>query len=133
MRDAVDLMKTHPALDAAVDGALLVEGEVVARLRSQKDEHLLEGVLQGARIEFALEQDVLIRILGRKLDCMRGDMVGDREDEQVRPRLLGNRRVLEELVRFKDELRESEREQDWDVLMEVLSFFEGWCMASLKL
>ena len=59
---------------------------------------LLEGALQGTRVELALEQDVLIRKLGCKLDGTGGNMVSDREDEQVRPRLLGNRRVLEELV-----------------------------------
>src|SRR5262249_18209202 len=43
--DLVDLVQAHAARDAPVDGALLVEGEVVARLRAQKDENLLESAL----------------------------------------------------------------------------------------
>src|SRR5205823_14535146 len=37
VRKAVDLMKPHAPLDAAQDGAALVEGEIVAGVRSEKN------------------------------------------------------------------------------------------------
>ena len=43
--DAVDLVNAHAPLDAAVDGGLLVEGEIVAGLRPQQDDDLLEGAM----------------------------------------------------------------------------------------
>ncbi len=44
-RDPVDLVEAHAPLDPAVDGALLVQGEVLAGLRPQEDEDLLQGAL----------------------------------------------------------------------------------------
>ncbi|MGC4120345.1 MAG: hypothetical protein QM765_38340 [Myxococcales bacterium] len=44
--DGVDLVQAHAPLDAAVEGALLVEREVVAGLRAQQDEDLLQGALR---------------------------------------------------------------------------------------
>ena len=40
--ELVDLLEPHSPLDAAVDRAPLVEGEVVAGVGPEQDEHLLE-------------------------------------------------------------------------------------------
>ena len=41
----VDLVDAHAPLDPAVDGGLLVQGKVVARLRPQQDDDLFQGAL----------------------------------------------------------------------------------------
>ena len=43
--DPLDLVDAHAPLDPAVDGALLVEGKVVARVRPQEDDDLFQGAL----------------------------------------------------------------------------------------
>ena len=43
--DLVNLVDAHAPLDPAVDGGLLVEGKVVARLRPQQDHDLFQGAL----------------------------------------------------------------------------------------
>ena len=44
--DLVDLVDAHAPLDPAVDGVLLVEGEVVAGLGAQQDDDFLQGALR---------------------------------------------------------------------------------------
>ena len=78
--DPVDLVNAHAPLDPAVDGVLLVQGEVVAGLGPQQDEDFLQGalvlLLQG---QFGLGDDegvpeIVDDLSGQIL--RRGDQVG---------------------------------------------------------
>ncbi len=70
----VDLVEAHAALDAAVDGAALVEREVVAGLRLEEHEDLLEAALR-----FVFELQVLAGDVRRVLpvgDDLGGQILG---------------------------------------------------------
>jgi len=41
--------------------------------------------------------------------------------------------LIQELARFKDDLASAGRDEDWEIIYEVLTFFEGWCLPHLKL
>ncbi len=94
VRQLVDLVQAHPPLDASVDGAHLVEREVVAGVRPEQDEDLLEG----AQL-LVLEDDLRRPYVGRVLfvgDDAGGQLVGGR-DHVREPRLdgaLGHAREL---------------------------------------
>ena len=56
LADPLDLVDAHAPLDPAVDGALLVQGKVVARLGPEEDDDLVEGALG-----FALQKEPRLR------------------------------------------------------------------------
>lgn len=41
--------------------------------------------------------------------------------------------LIDELSDYLTELRAANREADWEVVYDVLTFFEGWCHPRLKL
>ena len=42
-------------------------------------------------------------------------------------------RLIDELSDYLSQLGAAKREADWEVVYDVLSFFEGWCHPSFKL
>ena len=94
--DGVDLMHGHAALDAAVDGAGLVLGEVVAGLGAQQDEDLLQRIFQlggwdGGRAGVGLAEGV-----GR-ISHQLGGHLGGRQHEVHQARGQGTLRHAGEL------------------------------------
>ena len=77
-------MHGHAALDAAVDGARLVLGEVVARLGPQQDEDLLQGIFQLGRGDARRPGEGLAEGVGR-IGHELGGHLGRRQHEVHQP------------------------------------------------
>ncbi len=94
--DLGDLMKTHAPFNPAGDGAFLVEGKIVAGLRTQENHHLFEGAL--VPLGHVLDRPGNRRDVPEIVDDFAGQLL-DRGDHVGEPGLNGHSRHAVEFGR----------------------------------